>query len=287
MQIFFKTIIVILVCFLSSFVFANDDAVIILKNIPYVTDGGERQQLDLYLPKNYESAKKALPLVLAIHGGGWTNGSKNVKKIVEWSHFFTENGYAVATINYRLRPAFFMPAQIIDSKSAVRWIKANAKKYNIDTNRIGAIGSSAGGHLVSLLGTSGQLKEFDQGENLNQTSEIQAVVDLCGPTDFLLFRNEKERAAGLFGDKAKDEQFIKKMSPFHNVSEKSAPVLIIHAVDDKTVPIEQSRTFYKSLQKSGVETELIELQSGGHGSKEFTSPEIKKRILTFFDKYLK
>jgi acetyl esterase/lipase len=266
---------------------AKENEITVLKNIPYVTSGGERQQLDLYLPNDIKSAKKPYPLVLVVHGGGWASGSKDIKKFVEWSRFFAENGYIAAAINYRLRPEFVMPAQITDCKSAVRWIKVNAKKYDIDPNHLGAIGSSAGGHLVALLGTSGQTKEFDLDENSDQSSEIQAVTDLCGPSDFLQFRTKTQNAAGLFGEKANDEQFIKKMSPLHQVSEKSAPILIIHAADDQTVPIEQSRSFYQALQKSGVETELIELQSGGHVSKELTSPETKKLILNFFDKHLK
>ncbi|MDR1964301.1 MAG: alpha/beta hydrolase, partial [Planctomycetaceae bacterium] len=111
----------------------ENDAFIVLENLPYVENGHERQQLDLYLPKDYKTRIKPVPLVVVIHGGGWANGSKDVAKFVEWSRFFAENGYVVATINYRLRPEFVLPTQIIDCKSAVRWLRANAKKYNIDT----------------------------------------------------------------------------------------------------------------------------------------------------------
>ncbi|MDR2755492.1 MAG: sulfatase-like hydrolase/transferase, partial [Planctomycetaceae bacterium] len=172
------------------------DSFIVLENIPYVTDGKIRQQLDLYLPKNYQTTKRALPLIIVIHGGGWTNGSKDMAKFIEWSRFFAENGYAVAVINYRLRPEFLLPTQIIDCKSAVRWLRANAKKYNLDTKHFGAIGSSAGGHLVSSLGTSAHVDEFNRGENLDQSSAIQAVVDFCGPSDFLAFRTEAKLAKG-------------------------------------------------------------------------------------------
>ncbi|MDR3232379.1 MAG: sulfatase-like hydrolase/transferase [Planctomycetaceae bacterium] len=266
-----------------------DDSFVVLENIPYVKDGGTRQQLDLYLPKNDETATPPVPLVVVIHGGGWANGSKDLAKFIEWSRFFAENGYAVAAINYRLRPEFLLPAQIIDCKSAVRWLRANAKKYNIDTNHFAVMGSSAGGHLSASLGTSDHVKEFDQGEYLDQSSSVQAVVDFCGPSDFFAFHTENNnlKAAALFGENADNEDLIKKSSPLHTVTQKSAPFLIVHAVDDKTVRIEQGRTLHEALQKAGVESRLHELSFGGHGSQEFSSPETKKQIIEFLAKHLK
>lgn len=264
------------------------DSFIVLENIPYVKDGGNRQQLDLYLPRNDQTVEHPpFPLIIVIHGGGWRGGSKDNVKFVEWSRFFAENGYAVAAINYRLRPEFLLPTQIIDSKSAVRWLRANAKKYNLDTEHFGAIGSSAGGHLVSSLGTSAHIEEFNQGENLDQSCAIQAVVDFCGPSDFLTFRAKAVVARSLFGENANNIDIVKKSSPLHTVTKKSAPFLIVHAVDDKTVSIEQGRRFHESLQKFGIESNLIELSSGGHGSPQFKSPETKKQIIDFFEKHLK
>jgi acetyl esterase/lipase len=199
------------------------DSFIVLENIPYIKDGGIHQQLDLYLPKNYQTATQPFPLIIVIHGGGWIGGSKDSAKFVEWSRFFAENGYAVASINYRLRPKFLLPTQIIDSKSAVRWLRANAKKYNLDAEHFGAIGSSAGGHLVSSLGTSAHVKEFDQGENLDQSGTIQAVVDFCGPSDFLTFRADTKTAKGLFGENTDNPDIIKKTSPLHTVTKNAAP----------------------------------------------------------------
>ncbi|MDR3181711.1 MAG: sulfatase-like hydrolase/transferase [Planctomycetaceae bacterium] len=268
-----------------------DDSFTVIENLPYVKDGGIRQQLDLYLPKDYETRTQPVPLIAIIHGGGWQNGSKDMPKFVDWSRFFAENGYAVAAINYRLRPEFLLPVQIIDCKSAVRWLRANAKKYRIDANHFAVMGSSAGGHLSASLGTSAHIKEFDKGEYLEESSAVQAVVDFCGPSDFLTFRSGSEnnnlRAAALFGENANNDDLIKKASPLHTVTPQSAPFLIVHAVDDKTVRIEQGQNLHEALKKAGVESYLRELSSGGHGSKEFSSPETKKQIIEFLAKQLK
>ena len=151
-------------------------------DIPYVPGGGERQQLDLYLPLDYDKAEKPLPLICAIHGGGWSGGSKDQAAIV--ANLFVPRGYAVAGITCRFRPKDPMPAQIIDCKAAVRWLRAHAKEYNLDVDRFGVHGSSAGGHLAALLGTC-ETKEFDVGENLDQSSMVQVVVNFFGPSDFV------------------------------------------------------------------------------------------------------
>jgi acetyl esterase/lipase len=278
---------VVLAFALQMFAFpVSAEDITIQKNIPYVKDGRVRHQLDLYLPSDYEKAAKPLPVVVVIHGGGWANGSKDAPKFVEWAKYFAGHGYISAAINYRFLPEFKFPAQIVDSKSAIRFLRANAKKYNIDVNRFAAVGSSAGGHLVSLLATTSETKDFDQGEYLDQSSAVQAVADLCGPSDFLSFRTETNAAERLFGDKLADKEFVKKQSPFHQVSAKSAAVILLHATDDKTVPIEQSRTFHKALKDAGVETVLLEFPDGGHGSKHLTSAESKEKVLEFFNKQL-
>ncbi|MDR2170943.1 MAG: alpha/beta hydrolase [Planctomycetaceae bacterium] len=271
----------------------DNDSFVVFENIPYVTNGSAFQQLDLYLPKDAKTAAKPVPVVIVIHGGGWTNGSKDLKKFVEWSRFYAENGYAVANINYRLRPDFVMPAQIHDVKSAVRWLRANAKKYNLDINHFASFGSSAGGHLAATLGTSAHVKEFDQGEHLDQSSAVQATVDFCGPSDFFTFRTEKKDkkakifAVTLFGKNAENKDVIKKSSPLQTVTSKAAPFLIVHAKDDKTVPIQQGKSLHETLQKAGVESHFIELTSGGHGSPQFNNAETKKQIIDFLNKHLR
>ena len=267
----------------------QDDHIVVLSDLPYIQGGEERQQLDLYLPKNDKESDQPIPVVVVIHGGGWANGSKTAPKFVDWARFFAENGCASASIHYRFVQQAPMPAQIVDCKSAVRWLRAHAKEYNLDSARFAAIGSSAGGHLSALLGTTGETREYDQGEYLDQSSSIQAVCDICGPSDFLTFLEQRqgnpEKPRIFSGTEEEIRMIARAMSPFHHVSNRSAPTLILHAVDDPTVPIQQSRVFYQALQKARVESELIEIPTGGHGAPDFTSPEMKKRILEFFNKH--
>ncbi|MCA8991197.1 MAG: alpha/beta hydrolase fold domain-containing protein [Planctomycetaceae bacterium] len=152
-------------------------------DIPYVENGHERQVLDLYLP---ESTGKPRPLVLWIHGGAWRAGDKNSGP---WMPLL-EKGFVVASMNYRLSQHATFPAQIEDCKAAVRWLKQHAKEYEIDPDHFGAWGSSAGGHLVALLGTSGDIPTLEGTSETDVSSRVQAVCDWFGPTDFSLMNKQ-------------------------------------------------------------------------------------------------
>ena len=154
---------------------AQPPGVKVERNLEYVKDGHERNRLDLYLP---EKADGPLPLVVWIHGGGWTQGDKAPCPLLP----LVPKGYAVASINYRFLKHAALPAQIEDSKAAIRWLRAHAKKYNFDSDRVGVMGASAGGYLVRSLGTSGGVKELEgKGGHADQSSRVQAVVDMFGP----------------------------------------------------------------------------------------------------------
>jgi acetyl esterase/lipase len=150
----------------------------VVRDLEYGRIGQRKLLLDLYLPENSD---KPMPLIVWVHGGGWAAGSKEQVGAVRQ----LQRGYAVASIGYRLSGEAIFPAQIEDCKAAVRWLRAHAKDFQLDAEHCGAWGSSAGGHLVALLGTSGGVKEFDAGDNLDQTSRVQAVCDFYGPTDLL------------------------------------------------------------------------------------------------------
>lgn len=153
------------------------DGTTVHRDLAYVSGGHERQKLDLYLPKDGTN----LPLIINIHGGAFKAGSKENGVPLE----YLTQGCAVASINYRLSQHAIFPAQIEDCKAAVRWLRAHASEYRLDPNRFAAWGSSAGGHLAAMLGTTGDTQQFDVGGNLDQPSRVQAVVDYFGPTDFL------------------------------------------------------------------------------------------------------
>jgi len=119
-------------------------------------------------------------VIVWVHGGAWLGGSKDRCPALS----FLRDGFAVASVNYRLSQHALFPAQIEDCKAAVRWLRAQATTYMLDPDRIGVWGASAGGHLVALLGTTGDVKEFDTGGHLAHSSRVQAVCDFFGPTDF-------------------------------------------------------------------------------------------------------
>lgn len=256
----------------------------VLKDIAYGTRG-ERNTLDLYLPKS----DKPLPLIIWIHGGGWRNGSKaGGGRAVA----MLDKGYAVAAINYRLSDAAPYPAQIEDCKAAVRLLRANAKKYNFNPEAIGAWGGSAGGHLVALLGTTGGISEFEgDGENKDVSSRVQAVCDFYGPSDMARFKSmdTADSFVGklLGGVPSEKRDLAAKASPVKYATKDDAPFLIVHGDQDKLVPLEQSEFLLEALQKAGVECELLVVKDNAHGGPGFDTPEMRAKIQSFFDKHLK
>jgi acetyl esterase/lipase len=258
-----------------------------LRDLAYVKDCHERQKLDLYLP---EKADAPLPVVVWIHGGAWRAGSKEGCPAI----FLAGKGYAVASINYRLSQHAAFPAQIQDCKAALRWLRAHAKKHNLDPKHIGVWGGSAGGHLVALLGTTGNLKELEGKEgNLDQSSQVQCVVDWFGPTDF---RNVPDKFANdpnsviaqlLGGPPAKKKEKAALASPLAHVHKECPPFLIMHGDEDRAVPIAHSEKLAEALKKLSVPVTLVVLKGAKHGGPEFRNEESRKRIEAFFNEHLK
>src|SRR5512140_2368186 len=148
-----------------------------LRDVTYCTPGDRPQKMDLYFP----GAGGPWPVVAYVHGGGWRYGDKSEAGLLAAG--MTARGYLVASINYRLYPAGKFPDMIEDVKCAVRSLRAHAGQYNLDPARIAAVGISAGGHLVALLGTADKSAGWDVGEYLDQSSRVQAVVAMAAPTD--------------------------------------------------------------------------------------------------------
>ncbi len=256
------------------------------RDLEYIPGGHARNKLDLYLPAK---ADHALPVIVWIHGGAWLGGSKEGCPAVP----FVAKGYAVASINYRLSQHAVFPAQIEDCKAAIRWLRANAEKYDLDPKRIGVWGASAGGHLVALLGTSGGERELEgNGGNLDQSSRVQCVVDWFGPTDFTKMGGSHDDAnspeARLIGGPIqKNKERAARANPITYVTKDSASFLIMHGEEDKVVPISQSELLDEALRKAGVECTFVRVPGSGHGGPGFNSPENRKRIEDFFEKHLK
>jgi acetyl esterase/lipase len=258
----------------------------LLRDLPYVPNGHERQKLDLYLP---EKARGPLPVIVYVHGGAWLGGSKEAgRQLLP----LVARGYAIAAANYRLSQHAKFPAQIEDCKTAIRWLRAHAKEYNLDPDHFGAMGPSAGGHLVALLGTTGHVKELEGKGNLDQSSRVQAVVDWFGPTNFTKMggwhaRPDSPEAKLIGGPVADNKDKAAKANPIAYITKDAAPFLIMHGTRDETVPIGQSELLHDALKKAGVETTFTRIEDAGHGGPPFQTPEILKTVEAFFDRHLK
>jgi acetyl esterase/lipase len=258
-------------------------------NVEYVPGGHERQKLDIYLP-DQETYTKPVPMVVWIHGGAWRAGDKENCR----SRVFLEDGYAAASINYRLSHHAIFPAQIEDCKAAIRYLRANAKKYNIDPERIGVWGSSAGGHLVALLGTTSDVKGFDKDSNLHVSSKVQAVCDFFGPTDFTrmndfegkMDHNTADSPESLLvgGPIQENKEACKRANPITYVSRNDPPFLIVHGDKDPLVPHNQSELLYESLMKADVDVKFHTVKGGGHG---FRDVQVDRMVREFFNRHLK
>ena len=259
----------------------------VYRNLEYVQGGHERQKLDLYLP---EKADGPLPVIVWVHGGAWLAGSKDGGGP---ALPFVGKGYAVAAINYRLSQHATFPAQIEDCKAAIRWLRANAKTYNLAPDHIGVWGASAGGHLVALLGTSGDVKDLEGKEGpTDQSSRVQAVVDWFGPTDLTKMGGSHDQPnspeARLLGGPVQDNKDkAARASPITYVAKDNPPFLILHGDKDPTVPFSQSVLLAEALKKAGVEVTLQPVKGAGHGGREFSSAENLKLIEEFLDRHLK
>lgn len=268
------------------------DGVLARRDLVYVKGGHERHKLDLYLP---EKADGPLPLIIWVHGGGWQNGSKDGCPPLRGG--YVERGYAVASINYRLSGHAVFPAQIEDCKAAIRWLRAHAKQYGLDPKRFGVWGASAGGHLVALIGTSGDVKEFDVGANLDQSSRVQAVCDYYGPTDFTVFvttpgyeshaADSSPEAKLLGGAVMQNKDKAARVNSITYVTADDPAFLIVHGDRDKTVPLNQSQLLFDSLKKSKVSAHFHTIHGAGHGGPGFIGKNIDDMVSAFFDTRLK
>lgn len=259
-------------------------------DIPYAGTDNPLQRLDLYLPKTRKD-DKPLPVVVFIHGGAWRAGNKR-GGFGTLSPLVQSGEYAGASVGYRLTGEAIWPAQIHDCKAAIRWLRAKAKKYNLDPNKIGVTGTSAGGHLVAMLGTTGDVPglEGKLGDHLKESSRVTCVVDQFGPTNLLAMggshNNPNSPESKLVGGAVQEnKEAARKASPTSYVSKDDPPFLLIHGTNDPLVPFNQSELLHEALKKAGVESVLVPVQGGGHGG--FRTNEVGQRLRQFFDKYLR
>ncbi len=261
------------------------------------------QKMDIYLP----AAVAPYPVVVMIHGGGWVMGDKQEYKTSVKTEALLSRGYAVIAINYRLSGVSKFPTQIHDVKAAIRFIRANASTYKLNTNKIGAWGTSAGGHLTALLATSGgvsAMEDLTMG-NPTQSSKIQAAIDWFGPTDFLQM-DAQVLAQGCSAPNASHNQASSPESmlmgfaiqtqplvtstanPVTYASSDDCPMYIQHGINDCTVPVKQGQLLFDALLpfKNAADLKYEVLTASAHGTGKFEQVETVNLMIDFLDKYL-
>ena len=256
-----------------------------IRNLSYTDTDNTRQQLDLYLPEHKKDESQPLPLLAFIHGGGWQKGDK--KRVAPQAlRLLTTGQFAVASIGYRLTDEAHWPAQIHDCKAAIRWLRANAPQFGINAEKIGVMGTSAGGHLVAMLGTSSGVKELEGtlGRHTDTDSSVSCVIDFYGPSALLSMggfhdRPDSPESKLVGGPIQEHKTTATAASPITFVSSDDAPFLCIHGTRDPLVPFSQSEVLKQKLEGAGVQCLLIPITNGGHGG--FRYPEVDELIRTF------
>lgn len=242
------------------------------RNIVYSSPGG----LDLLLDANIPDGEGPFPAVLVVHGGAWRSGNK--LQLRSYAETLSKRGYVTFAINYRLAPAHKHPAQIEDCREAVRWIRRNADKYHVDTDRIGGVGYSAGAHLVSLLATE---------RERSPETQIHAVVAGGTPIDFrVLDPNSKTLVSWLGGTREEIPQVYEMVSPYLHVSSDDPPMYFFHGDADELVDIRGAQEMVKSLTSLGIATGIHVIPGGKHIPAALDR-EAQEAGWRFFDEHLK
>ena len=258
------------------------------RGIEYANPNNQHLQLNIAKPKHSDAP---LPCVLCIHGGGFRAGNREGYNPLLIK--FAERGYVAASVSYRLAPKYQFPAAVFDVKAAVRWLKANARNYHIDPDRIGVTGDSAGGHLAQFLGVTAEVKQFEGDEgHLDQSGRVACVVNRYGPSDFTKSYGKSVDAAEVLplwlgGNLETARQNHILSSPLNWVTPSAAPTLILHGTEDKYVAYEQGVWMRDRLQACGVEVEMLTLEGAGHGFKGADAEKAEAAMFVFFENQLK
>jgi acetyl esterase/lipase len=243
------------------------------QDISYGTVDGHPLLLDVYEPGAHSDLR---PAVVLIHGGGWTSFDKGTMRAM--GMFLARSGFVAFSVDYRLFHGSEnrWPAQLDDVQRAVRWIRANAAKYKVDPNHMGAFGHSAGAQLAALLGME-TTRDNSDSALAKYSSQVQAVVDVSGPSDFTTNHDSDGDAflsAFLGGDYARHPEIWRDASPVFHVSKSNSPFLIVHGVQDTDVPVAQAEELADKLKQAGVSVKLVKVEDGH----TFQKPEARKQL---------
>ncbi|WP_289051339.1 alpha/beta hydrolase [Acidaminococcus timonensis] len=260
-------------------------------------------QLDLLQPQK----KTRMPAIVFVTGGGFINANRD--NGVQLRNYLAEKGYVVASITYRVAPTAKFPQPLEDVKASIRYLRAHADQWNIDKDRIGIIGGSAGGYLSAFAGTTSGMKTFDKGENLQESSKVSCAVDLYGLSDLsqvgmdyspevqqlhksagateALWVNGSPVFGGKDGGVLADPKATEAANPIAYIGKNSAPMLLMHGTADKVVSPGQTDLLYQALKAKGVPAERYEIPGAAHGGVYWVQDKVLQVIGDFFDRYLK
>lgn len=271
----------------------------LIKDVAYSKDGNKAHKLDILRLK--QQPKDPMPVLVFIHGGGFTGGDKAVG--YSFIRRFAQRGYFCATINYRSAREKTFPAQLQDCKCAIRFLRAHAKQYNLDPDHIGVWGGSAGGNLVAMLGVTHGIKEFEgDGGWQDQSSRVQAVVEYYGMTDFLainemvkqgkatkrfMARDGKTSISNLLGIEKwwEHPDLCRKASPTTYCTKDDAPFYIFHGDQDPLTNHEQGMLLNEKLRAAGVQSDFYLVKGGKHGWGRRS--DVDDKVDAFLDRHLR
>jgi acetyl esterase/lipase len=270
-------------------------------DLPY-SSLSHTQKLDIYLP---ETDDGPFPVILFIHGGGFAIGDKRDIHVLAFLKGL-EHGYAVVSVNYRLSGEAIFPAGLQDIKAAIRWLRANCERFQLDGSRIAACGGSSGGNYAAMICLTDRVTEFDDLSlgNPGYPCNVQAAVDWFGPIDFLKMDEQLDEngfgpadhaeadspESRYLGAKLADVPLkVELANPMTYIHERMPPLLIQHGRLDTMVPVQQSILFAEKLRKyvSSDRFEFDIIEGAGHGDPLFETEENMARVFAFLDKYLK
>lgn len=264
--------------------------VTIQRDLPYLTPD-RKERLDLYLPPARPAGTRS-PGIVIIHGGGWTGGTKSAGRELNIGTTLAKAGYVCISIDYRLEASGRWPTNVHDCKNAVRYLRKNAAKYDLNPDRIGVIGGSAGGHLALMLGVTDGIWELEPATPYpGVSSRVQAVVNLYGITDVRQWRNGN----AIFGShSAPTEADLALASPIAHLDRKGLPpILTLHGDRDTTVGLEQAQSLDKQMRERHLDHRLVVLPGVGHTfdlqmwNKKPLAMDLRPVVTGFFDKHLK
>jgi acetyl esterase/lipase len=257
----------------------------VLRDVDYLP-GGRPEKADIYLPAG-RAADVESPAVLIIHGGGWTTGDKAEEREVNIATNLAKAGYVAMSINYSLskegKPTW--PFNLEECQTAVRWLRKNAKRFQIDTKHIGVIGGSAGGHLAAMVALRGRAGfSYARPAYAEHSQEVQCAVDLYGPIDLLSYKD----LPMLGKSRVEAPDLYRDASPNYRIRKDAPPILILHGTADKSVSLEQSKLFAAALEKAGATNQLVIVEGAPHTFHlQPKQRDLRPVVIGFFDRYLK